>query len=520
MAKIPVGNFGNNVAQGSPAARLTPSNSTEGLVQFGNKMMQIAADLNEQSALTEATTTFYGARRELTDLLTKYKTTAVDSKGKPIFENGMTEFESDSAKILRKYTGEAKSSLARNMVAKQLAKTIESDRESLGEHFIKQKKDWNYTSLFDNYKKEMQAANLPGVENTLGVMVQIGAINTEKAYELKGQAESSIEYGNMFTNINAAQTKDQLFEIRGKLGVYNPKLSKTDNESLMRLTQNRIDSIDKEADRTAHTEQENVIKQLDSDYRDGTLTVEKVKQFEHKIPATEYRRLLALPQIHSLQGDINESDQENWVQQLERDMLINSRNPGQLEKLRGRVVDLTTGYDPKTGVYGPPKLSRDTGMRLKDDIERYQRELRTERRQNDADVRLLGNEEKRRSASEYRDVEQLLTRVISDYKDSRIGPDAQRDASKTELQLREDLLRHKDDPTKWWDNFKKNRQDLFKQTKRMPSFVPMGASGKPDFDAAKRNVLKSMKADSKPGSKEKYNKQFDEIMRLEREYDN
>ena len=515
--RIPLGDFGYRVAQPQrmPQADQAAFDNGAGkaLQLAGNTLATVAEDLYRKEAITESSIGIVSGERSLDDFLEDAKRRPYANDGTPRYESMLEEFDSHARDLLEQQTSSVRNPLARETIQKDLSGYTHSVRKQLSELATKQRADWLKAGMTDALETEIAAGNTGRINLLLRGMVETGVMDMEGALKERKRAEETIEYGRAFNDINSANTRERLFEIRGQLSTFNAKLSPEKNRSLFEMAQSRIDALDKENEAVIKADQDRITKELDGKYRDGTLTVQDVKRHESLLPEATFRRLMAQPSLTNAPTSPSGQSDEHWAQRMERDILRANRDGRQLGALRDRVSDLMTGYDPITRSYGPPVISKETGGRLLDDIEGYQRELRTEARQNTSDARMFRSDKEQAQGRDYREVEQLVDSSFRAYKDTRIGREAQADADRQHQKAKESLLKNRGRALEWWDGFKKERGDIFNPKPPIPSWVPQ-AGGKPDFEAAKRRLLDDKRA--KRISDQQYLQKFDQLTKLER----
>ena len=521
MAQIPIGRFGFQTAEPAPTPRAPAGafGNAEGFAAVAGNLKEVAKDAYQQEAIADATTATISAKRQMDSFLAELDANPVGSDGKPRRDGGLQDFEKFSQKLMQEAAGSTRNADAQRVIKQSLMTYGESQRSRLVQKAQKMRADQMQAGMLLEIEATRADASIRPEEKlnrigqVLGAMVATGSMDPSDAVKERQRQEGLLEYGRIYEDIMGANSVPRLYELRGQLSKFNPKMSEANNRQLVEMVSARIKQLDEEQDRAVRQQREDIKKDLTNAYFDGTLTIDQVRQYENKLPADDFEAFMKLPDL-SRRRDVEGGDDPELFRSLQRDVLQSYRNGAELNRLRGRVTNLMTGYDPATKTYGTPALSRDTARRLVDDIEGYLRELRTEGRMAVTDTRIETNDKRAQRERDRGEVEQLMKGAFKGARDAAIGRDAQSRVAEREQQALDALLKNRDDPMAFWEKFKKDNPDILKPRRPLPSWAIQSA-GKLDATATKRQLLEQKQKGTITESQ--YQQRFNQIIKLEGE---
>lgn len=513
MAKIPLGNFGFSAPEPVPGARIPPGAAVDmrGLERIGNAVADVGLESMEREARLEAARLILEGKAQMDAWRVDFDANPVGADAKrPRFESAGEDFRKFVGKLSRDIVGRARTPLAKNAIALDLQSYAQS---SMGHVVTTAKKVRTDTAVAATFKAAEDALAVEGIDDvermkrvtqSYASLVSAGQMGADDAERKIQEARRRLEYGRSFSAINGAATKEQLYELRGQLSRFNPLLSPEQNRDLVRLTNERIASLDKQAEQDLKDRQEKTEKFLTGKLIDGTLTIADVEAVQSSLPAATFERWAKAPELLR-RKDAESADDPEIFRSVWKDIQSSARDPIKLGKLRDRVVELTTGYDRVTGNRGRPALSRDTAGRLLSDIDAYIREFRTE-------ARTARSEASSQAERDFKSVQGLLDDYFKSEGRSRVGRAAQAELAERQLRANDDLLKNRTNAMQWWEGFKKANTDAPKETMRYPSWV-VQPGGKADLMATRDKLTEDFKA--KRLTRDEYQRRMDQLSEME-----
>lgn len=513
--KIPLGNFGLALPQTNGAPRVaTPAPST-GLDKIAKLIGGYADEMYKNEAASQSATAIIGGKRRLDEWKDGLDASPIDEQGNQRYETAAQEFDKHFEAIKRDALTGTRNTAAQAAIDADLGTYYEHMRGKVLDTALKQRQDHAQALLMG----ELEAAKTtPGIEHeerlkrmgqVIGAMVVSGGMKMEDGVKLRQKEEATLEFSRVYDSIQQATTRERLFEVRGQVSAFNPRMSVEQNKGLVEMANARIRAIEDENAVAVKARQEDITKELDSKAKAGTLTLQEVESHKATLPPDTYRRMIAMPDIN--RAPVGAGSQA-FVRDIERDTLKSYRDAKKLEGLRNRITDLMTGYDPVSQTYGERQLSADEGRRMLDNIEGYLRDIRSETRANRTEGRVQKNEKQDQQDSKMREAADLLKRMY----DAR-GKHERTKAGEAEIETRynkayEDMLKHKDDPIGWLDQHKKTNPDVVNPPKHYPSWV-IQSGNKPDGTATRKRLLEEKQAGRI--SAPEYQRRFDQLKGLE-----
>lgn len=521
MPQIPVGKFGFQVAEPAPTPRAPAGafGNADGLTAIAGNLKEVAKEAYRQEAIADATTATIAAKRRMDGFLSELDASPSGPDGKPRQDGGLQDFEKFSQKLLQEAAGSTRNAEAQRVIKQSLTTYGETHRSRLVEKAQKMRADQMQAGMLLEIEATRADTNIPPDEKlnrigqVLGAMVATGSMNPSDAVKERQRQEGLLEYGRLYEDIQGANSVPRLYELRGQLSKFNPKMSEANNRQLVEMVSARIKQLDEEQDRAVRQQREDIKKELTEAAFSGTLTLDQVRQYRDKLPADDFESFMKLPDL-AQRRDAEGGDDPELFRGLQREILQNYRNGQALGRLRDRVTNLMTGYDSTTKSFGKPGLSRDTARMLIDDIEGYQREMRSEGRLSATDARIETNDQRARRDRERGEVEQLMRGAFKGAREAAIGRDAQSRVAQREQQALDALLKNRDDPMAFWEKFKKDNPDILRPRRPLPSWAIQSA-GKLDGAATKRQLLEQKQKGTI--TEAQYKQRFDQVIRLEGE---
>lgn len=491
--RIPVGEFGNILPRANPTPRI------------GEALGEYADQLYKGEAARDAAAAIIGGKRKLDEWQSAQESGPLDEQGNKRFETADKDFDRVFGDVRKEAMSGTRNTAAHQAIDKDLTTYAEQMRSKVLGTAQKQKQDYTMGVLTTELEALRENPDLDDTERNkrtgqiIGSMVVSGGMKMEDGVKLRAKEDALNEYGKAYTAIQKANTREGLYEVRGQISTFNPRLTPEQNKALVELANARIRAIEDAADLALKSRQDETTKTLDEKARAGTLTTQDVETSRQNLQPDDYRRFLAMPDINK--GPVVDAGSESFVRDIERDILHNYNDQKRLEGLRPRIIDLMTGYDPKTRTYGERKLSAEAGQRMLGDVERYLREIRTETRAARSDT-----ESKQQAAMN--EARNLLKSLYDARGNQERVPSARADVEARYIKAQEDLLRHKNDPLGWLEQHKKTNQDIVTPTVRLPSWA-VSTNGKLDAAATLRKLLDDKKAGRL--SEKEYKQRFDKI---------
>lgn len=512
MAKISLGEFGYSVPEVVPGPRLQPGviPDSRGIEKIGDALTNISGDLLERDAKIEATQLILKGKAQFDWFRNGLATDTVGADGRPRYLTAPQDFDKFREKTTSDLLSMAKTPLAQRAIAADLASYGQGTRNEIVTLGTRQKKDFQTGQVLVQIEDAMTTEGISRQEREkrigqgLGALVSSGLMPADEAIAEQKKYRARLEYGEKFSMVQSATEKEKLYEIRGQLSQFNPLLSPEQNRDLVRLTNERIASLDKETENAVKAKQEGTEKRLTDKYIAGTLTISDVQAEQGNLPAATYERWAKAPDVLQ-KRDAEAIDDPAIYREVQHQLLTAYRNPAELERIRTRIENLMTGWDQKTKTQGKPVLSRDTAGRLIRDAERYLSDYRTEQRTE-------RNEANTQSERDFRAVEGMLTDQFKSMAKSRVGRAAQAEIAERQARAQEDLIKNRRDPMTWWENFRKSNADLFEQRSSFPSWV-VQPGGKPDFGATRDQLTTEYKA--KRMTQTEYQRRMDAVREME-----
>lgn len=512
MAKIQIGEFGYAVPEPVPGPRAQPGQvlDTRGLQRIGDVVADVSLDLMERDAKMEAAMGIISGKAQIDRWRNGFVSEPIGADGKPRYLTAGQDFDAFSQRLLKESMKGARTPLAQRAIQQDLTEYALRSKQEILNAGRKQQTDIQTAGVLNVVQDTMSAPGLTVDERmkrvtqayaTLVVSNLMGADDATK--EIRKQ-RATLEYGEKFSTIQSAVDKNTLYEIRGQLAQFNPLLSTEQNRNLVRLTNERISALDKEAENAVKARQESTEKELTDKYIAGTLTISDVQAKQGSLPAATYERWAKAPEILQ-KRDAEAADDPAIYREVQQQLLTAYRNPAELERIRTRVGHLMTGWDPKTKTQGKPALSRDTAGRLIRDAERYLSDYRSEQRTE-------RNEATSQSERDFRGVEQLLKQQFETVERSRVGRAAQAEVRDRYTRALDDLIKNRRDPAAWWEKFRKDNADLFEARQTYPSWV-VQPGGKADLMATRDKLTEDFKAKRIP--REEYQRRMDQLSEME-----
>lgn len=492
----------------------------QALLRVGLESMDIQY---KREAVADATTAINAAKRKLDEWeANALKEPETAEPGAPLrFETVVKEFDVLAAQLREEAVKSTGNDLAKQTIGQTLSNYFERARMGQLDRAQKQKRAAYFATTLQEIDAAVQAQGVPAAErklridNALGGAIAAGAIDADDAYKLKRKAEQDMEYGAQFARTQAAKTLPEATELRNEFGKFNPKLSPEQNNALLAQANARVAELDKLSDKAVEAQREDVRKMFQDAKARGEFTADMVQRWRSLLPADDYERAMheaSKAGTEQAEGQDDPDTSRRLLDAINRSY----RDPAKLAKLRDQVANAALGYDPVTRTTGKPRLSRSTSRMLINDIDEFTNRIRAEARGD----RAGRNEDSSRTNKERNEVEGIVRQTFKRFIDSR-GTDGEKRQAQQRLDRElESLLRDGyKDPLGWLDKWKARSDDVVRARTPLPRWIPPQANGKPDFEAARRQLAEDFKA-RKPGvqTQEAYDARFRKIKELEAEY--
>lgn len=512
MARIPLGNFGTSAPEPVPNPRIPAGAAVDmrGVQRIGDAAADIGLAVMERDAKLEAAMGILSGKAQMDRWQYEFKASPIGADGRPRYLTANQDFEAFAGRLTQEAVKNAKTPLAQRAIQQDLANYALQTKQEILTSARKQQTDIQTAGVLNAVQDTLQAPGLSKDERMFRItqayasLVTSNLMGADDAKKEIMKQRAALEYGERFSSLQSATTKEQVYELRGQFAQFNPLLSPEQNRDLVRLANERIASLDKDAESAVKAKQETTEKSLTDKYVAGTLTIADVQAAQKDLPAATYERWAKAPDVLQ-KRDAEAVDNPDLYREVQREVLNAYRDPKKLERLRDRVTDLVTGYDPKTKAHGKPALSRDTGRRLLDDIEGYLREFRSE-------ARTQKNEANSQAERDFRAIEGLLGDQFKSAARSRVGRAAQAELAERETRAREDLLKNRGNASEWWETYKKANPDLFEARVSLPSWV-VQQGGKADLMATRDKLTEDFKA--KRLNRDEYQRRMDQLSEME-----
>jgi len=520
--KIPLGQAGLAVPEPVAGPRAIPGAFVQGHGNLGAHVQNAAAQLqdvalqaSERDAIVEATTGTLAAKTRVDEWRVAQAQSPVDENGNPKHETALKDFDSFGEKIQQEALKTAKTPLAKKVIQKDLGTYLQSTRRQVLEVAEKQKKDFQSAAILSQIEAVKVDATIPAEERDkrlgqlLGAAVQTGTMTLEEATKAKAGFAREAAFGQKWTAVNSAVTKEQLYELRGQFSQYDATLGPELSSKLYNLVNERLTQVDRQSESALKAQAEDAQKAMIDKFASGTLTKADVEAARSKLTASDYERWSKAPGVQQKADAEGGIDDGPLYREVQRDVLNAYRDAKKLESLRAHVTDLMTGYSKQTKTTGKPALTRATGKQLIDDIDQALGSLRSEGRQNKSDL----DQTKTR---EFNDAEAKL----KGYFEAASAGKTRREQGEMEQRLnnaRLQLLDNRQNAGAWMEKFRKDNPDLFeKRGVSFPSWAtPHVKGGKLDAQAAKDAATAEFK--KKAMNQKAYQDRLNEIDRLSRD---
>lgn len=515
MATIDLGQFGFRAPQAPPLgggiAIPQAFVSGPGLDRVAEGLEKAADVLHKRQAIADSTREIIAAKQAIDEWEGAQKQRRVNEDGTPAYETATQEFDKFGRSLLDKATRATGNRDAQDVISRDLSNYLRAARDRVGEQAAKQRMQFGTATTMQQIDDTAADPKIDTAEKTkriyqiLGAAVEQGFVAVDKAQELAQKKRGEIEYLRIFDEVGAAGTISQAYELRGKLAKANPLLSPEQNRQIRQMVDERIRNLDKETDDAVRRKQDDIAKMLIVEAAEGRLTKDRVRLYQNDLQPAQFEKFMGLPDVAAKQR-AEAADDPEIFRRIQKDMLGSYRDARALARLRDRVSDYMTGFDPATRTFGTPALSRQTGRQLINDIEEYIGRVRS-----DADRQK--NEIEQKQDREFRDVERLLKGAVEAYKGTRIGRAAQAEAEAIGQKAQEDLLKNRDKAGEWWENWKKQNASILDARPQLPSWV-IQSNGKADIEGTRKRLLDDKKAGRI--SEPEYRNRFDRLQQLER----
>lgn len=513
MPVIPRGDFGFQGIQAgqSPAAPPGAFVSGNGLMRVGQAIEKVADTLYEREAIAYSTKAIIDAKNRLDQFERDFSANPLGEDGQPRYGTVVGDFEAQSQEVLARALEGTNNRLAKDTVSRDLQAYSRSVRDRVADRALRQRNDHLKAGMMATVEETMTGAlptqeKLQRLDLLYAGAVRSGFMNADDAQRELQTRTQKLHFGDKYQRIASTNTITGAYALRQELSEPDQRLSTEQNIQLLRLADDRISFLDKQTERDVRGRQDAITKMLIRDASEGALTKEKVLLFERDLTPEQFDKFMQLPDI-AARRQVDGADNPELYRSMQKEILKSYRDARSLTRLRDRISDYMTGYDPTTRKFGTPGLSRNTGRQLINDIEEYLGRIQS-------DAQRSTNEAEQRTDREFRDVERLLKGAIDTYKNSRIGRGAQAEAEAFGQKAMEDLLKNRGSATKWWEDWKKKNADVLNVKPQLPSWVPQ-PNGRPDFDAARKQLLDEKKRGMPDAT---YQQRFNRIQELERAY--
>lgn len=514
MAGINLGDFGFRTAQAPIGGGVAIPNafvSGPGLERAAAGLQQAADVLYDREAQADATREVLAAKKAVDEWELAQKTRKLKDDGTPGHETAVPDFDKFGQSVLDKAIRSTRNRKAVDAISRSVSSYLGAARDRVAEQAAKQRTQFGVAMTMQEIDEATANPNLPEREkmdrigNVLMNAVEQGYMTIDKAQELGQKKRGEIEFLRIFDEVGGAGTMSQAYELRGKLSKANPLLSPEQNRQVRQMVDERIRNLDKETEDTVRRRQDDISKMLIVEAAEGRLTKDRVLLYKNDLQPSQFEKFMGLPDIAAKQRAEAADDPEIY-RRLQKDMLGSYRDSRALTRLRDRVSDYMTGFDPTTKRYGTPALSRQTGRQLINDIEEYIGRIQ-------ADSNRQKGEVEQKQERDFRDVERLLRNTVEAYKGTRIGRAAQAEAEAIGQKAQEDLLKNRDKAGEWWENWKKQNASILDAKPQLPSWV-IQSGGKADIEGTRKRLLDDKKAGRI--TEPEYRARFDRLQQLER----
>lgn len=361
MPVIPLGNFGNQIAQ-SPGRVNVPAaafeNGVSGLADAAKALGDIASDMTHARAVSEATTEIQRGKLDLDTFVSDIEKNPYDAEGRPRYGELEQGFRDFSNQTLTDRLGAAQTPPGKEAIQKDLGNYIIGLRQKVAETARKQEIDFMRARGTDNLDLAVRTNDERQVDRVITGMVSTGIVSAIDGQKERDKALYRIEYGRASNLINSATTKEALFEARGRLSVFNPKLSPDDNRALLNEVNTRIDRFDRDAEEAKKKLEDSTFKELRTLDLSGKLDATTLVLNGDKLSKEGFGQLAALIDQNLRQG----RDDPALVQRLQIGVLTGQIGESELTRI-------ASGYDPGTGQTRTSGVSRETYRQLMADAQ-------------------------------------------------------------------------------------------------------------------------------------------------------
>lgn len=369
MAKIPLGDFGNAIAAPRPSVRQVDT-SQNGLVEAAGFVSSLINEELDAQAVSEATTQIQAGKLDLDAFARDLEEKPYDDEGKPRFEDAEKRYQAASQERISRALRESKSPKARQIIQRDLGNYAVTGQIKISDLSRKLEVDHYKARGFENLGLAVTSGDESQVDVILAGMVKTGIVSSVDAVKEREKAKKQIEYGRNFNLIQAAQTKEQLYEVRGRLSQFNPKLSPEDNARLYDSVNQRIDRYDKEAEQELKKTQDGAMEDLTNLSISGKLNADVLLFNSDRLSKTDRNILAGLVRQQEKEGN----DDPDTVRRLQIGVLTGTIGEKELTRI-------ASGYNSADGTTGDSRISTQTYRQLMSDIrtmkdERFQQSER------------------------------------------------------------------------------------------------------------------------------------------------
>jgi len=438
----------------------------------------------------------------------------------------LKDYEAQAQKIIRTVSGQAKHPLAQRATLDSLSSYAQAQRGKLATIAREQAQKNAQAIAMNRADAVLRDGTLSAEErrNELLIAAKQFQVATGDPVEALKFFEKATRDGATFdwlSRVNVAESESDLDGLMQNLQTEGRALGPQGALQIRAEIDRKRESMVKAQNAARKADEESADKMLTDLSARGQITPAIVETMRPRLSADAYRRWAGEPDKVS-QRVAEGVDDPDIYRKIQGDVIAASKNIPALERLRGRIRDYMTGYDPTTRQIGKPALSRDTALRLLNQAEEY---INAQKR--DAKDAAGGSAaSKEQSLSSKRaEVESQVRGYFKRYVETRgTDRDAAKSAQDREFQAMEGLLKDgSKDPLAWFEQWKKSNDDIIRARTALPSFVPRKADGAPDFGTARAKLAEDFRQKrGGPGGRAmtqaEYDARFRAIQKLEQEY--
>lgn len=361
--RIPLGDFGQRIPGTPSIPEGAFVNSTgPALKVLGQEIANYAENMFEAEALAQSNKALLEGKQRIQDWQNDLESRPFDEGANgeliPRYNRAISEYDKFSAGLVESLTSQATNKKAQQVIRDSLGKYAQdSIRGKVADIAQKQGRQWLAMEGETNIERAIATRNADNVDMALRVMVSTGALTPDKVIDERRKAITRIEFANNYDAINGADTKERLYEVKGRLMSYNPNLSPEDNTRLMAQVNERIDRFDKEAEAAMKKGQDEAMRELTDLSILGQLNKDILLNNSDRLSKSDRNILAGLVRQQEKEG----RDDIDVVRKLQIGVLTGTVDEKQLTRV-------ASGYNPLTGEIGDAPISPQTYRQLMSDI--------------------------------------------------------------------------------------------------------------------------------------------------------